>query len=1064
MHRKIKIAVRTYTERAKEIPRRRRTNKSKGYCVDCKTEVGPGHGRLVSKAGGGWAITCSELDSECARKEPRKPRPLPRRTMVIECVVTEDSAQRLIFGVGGYYPDGLAGKRVDKCIFYPPDIRERDLAALQAFVESNPDIRLITLNNFLSDFYIRAYKYKCVVVGWDLPYQLTRIARGYSRRRRAVKDVPDVYDGGFSVPVFSYIDRNGTTRDQDPRLLLKALPNGGCMIKFSSDFHRERGSYPIDVLEPTSGQTRRNQGYFIDVRTLSRALGVRHGSLLETCRAWNLHCPPEMRGKVTEGRISNAMARVAAIAALAERLLDQYKGHSLPGRPTKIFSAASIYKQYQRAAGIRPFMQQQPDFSRYHLGVFESAFFGGLAECWVRRQIHPVVHLDIRSAYPTAFELGRLHELVIANRREIVDLGAAELTAFIQSFIDHPSKLFDRDLWPLMRGFARIVPDGDLLPVRVGREDGAGGLDWHVALVHARSPHGASLWYPITDLISSALETRRAPRIQEAFVLSPEGVQPGLREFNLCGEMTVDPRRKSLPAAMVELRATSTDQKTRAFLREAANAGCYGNLIELHREDGWGPDDQTLMNCWAGGQMFQTKVPAPETHGQNYDPAVASLVTSYVRLIMALLKRSVHDRRGDYVFVATDAMAIIATPEGGRVAGGIHALSFSELREILDWFERLNPFDKSALSGSILKVEHDSLSRQVYCCAIATYSHAFAIKDAESGRYEVLQEGVNSTKDGYSKHFLGSYIDPIEPERGSDWIAKVWEAIFNSETAPEELSELPAVQAFPLSSPDTIGKLSALDKAQDYQRRIKPFNRFMTASLGERFANVAATDEKKPHLIAGYNPRQHKWQWTRWLDRNTGNTYCLMVNCGYAYRTYADLISSHRSRPESKLLDSDGKPCENLSTGKLRRMHVDIDAIHRIGKETNLLEESEVGLVDRAETYTSYGLDEELEKTKRREIAEADRKRRKIERESQLAYLRLRINSLVKPWLRESDEQTSLSRFAERSGVSRPTINKLLGGADVTNSVIEKLLAALDSPSCDPIKSERAMSQLSLKI
>jgi hypothetical protein len=66
--------------------------------------------------------------------------------------------------------------------------------------------------------------------------------------------------------------------------------------------------------------------------------------------------------------------------------------------------------------------------------------------------------------------------------RRMVDIRLQE-TAFIESLIADPGKLFDRNLWPLMRGFARIVPDGDLLPLRIGREDGEGGLDWHVALV-----------------------------------------------------------------------------------------------------------------------------------------------------------------------------------------------------------------------------------------------------------------------------------------------------------------------------------------------------------------------------------------------------------------------------------------------------------------------------------------------------------------------------------------------------------------------------------------------------
>ena len=51
--------------------------------------------------------------------------------------------------------------------------------------------------------------------------------------------------------------------------------------------------------------------------------------------------------------------------------------------------------------GIEPVLARQPDFPREVLGYAMNAFFGGRAECRIRRTPLPVVYTDFTSMYPT---------------------------------------------------------------------------------------------------------------------------------------------------------------------------------------------------------------------------------------------------------------------------------------------------------------------------------------------------------------------------------------------------------------------------------------------------------------------------------------------------------------------------------------------------------------------------------------------------------------------------------------------------------------------------------------
>src|SRR4029077_2318010 len=103
------------------------------------------------------------------------------------------------------------------------------------------------------------------------------------------------------------------------------------------------------------------------------------------------------------------------------------------------------------------------------------------------------------------------------------------------------------------------------------------------------------------------------------------------------------------------------------------------------------------------GRRFQLK----ENQGYWYAPYLASLITSGGRLLLALLEKSVNNAGGIHAWADTDALAIVSSRNGGplrRIPGSEHvrALSWKEVQRIVDEFESLNPYDRSAIPGSIL--------------------------------------------------------------------------------------------------------------------------------------------------------------------------------------------------------------------------------------------------------------------------------------------------------------------------------------------------------------------------
>ncbi|MBX7135063.1 MAG: hypothetical protein K1X67_20550, partial [Fimbriimonadaceae bacterium] len=383
---------------------------------------------------------------------PRAARPvipaLPRLTLVLDTETTIDATQRLTFGVWRVLDDGVT---IDEGLFHGDDLPEADLAILQEYAArqqadtQRPEpLRLLSRRAFLCEvFWQLAYKSRGVVVGFNLPFDLSRLAVGWGTARG------EPYGGGFSLVLWDY-EKNGVWVEDKyrPRITVKSIDSKRALIGFT----KRRSPDPDDLIPEGSGDGKPDPayvfpGYFLDLKTLAFALTNEAFSLDRACKAFGVEngkAETEQHGVITESYIDYARRDVQATAELLEKLLEEHARHPIALVPTKAFSPATIGKRYLSAMGIKPPLVRQPDFPAEVLGASMVAYYGGRAECRIRRTPVPVVYVDFLSMYPTVNALMGLWDFLIADH-----IDAFEAVAEVQAFLDAVTldQCFDPQTW-----------------------------------------------------------------------------------------------------------------------------------------------------------------------------------------------------------------------------------------------------------------------------------------------------------------------------------------------------------------------------------------------------------------------------------------------------------------------------------------------------------------------------------------------------------------------------------------------------------------------------------------
>jgi hypothetical protein len=595
-----------------------------------------------------------------------RPVPLlkpPEYVLVLDAETTTDRAQALLFG--SYRVYRANGRLLQEGLFHADELPAEQLAVLERYVDQNSadgrgHLRLLTRTQFVEWVLWKiGYVARARIVGFNLPFDLSRLALGWCRAR----------NGGFSFDLYDWVAPDGTRRNHmwRPRMTIKAFGSKRQFLSFTTPAR----------LDPENRDGRFGyRGRFLDLHTLAYVLTDRSLTLDGAAGDFGLAARKAVvsgHGEITPEYIDYNRQDVRLTFELHGALLAEWARHPIALAPEQAYSPAAIGKAYLRAMGIRPPAARAHVVNDEVLGHAMVAYYGGRSEVRIRGVPQPVRYVDYTSMYSTVFVLLDLWSWVISD-----GFAADDWTLEARRFLDSitQEQLHDPSAWPALAGvLCRVQPAGELLPVRArygfDAATGMGNPAWTIGLNHLTT--GRDLWYTLADLVVAKLLGGRAQTVLEAVRVRPVGVAHGLLTVRLRGDVRVDPEREDLFKLVIEARgrikrdpALPAHERGRLehFLKVFANATAYGVFAEVRQLDVGGAETAH------GLRELHATVAAREEPGEFSFPPLAATIAAASRLLLALLQADVKAAGGSYVACDTDSLMIVATERGMPPEGG----------------------------------------------------------------------------------------------------------------------------------------------------------------------------------------------------------------------------------------------------------------------------------------------------------------------------------------------------------------------------------------------------------
>ncbi len=848
--------------------------------------------------------------------------------LIFDTETTTDAAQQLRFGC---YQLRKSGLLQEAGIFYDSaSLNIKEEALLQLYAQKH-SLELIFVQEFIEEiFFHYAYGLSALCIGFNLPFDLSRLATGHASARGKMR-------GGFSFLLSQNKER--------PRVQIKHLNSRASLIQFTipAEQRTVRSRRKQGLEAPP------HRGYFLDVKTLACALLSRSWSLKTLARHLDTEHQKleiERHGvKLSNSYIKYAMADVQVTWECFVKLSQLYESYGLATPLTRIYSEASIGKACLQQMRVKPWRELQPDFPPELIGIIMGSYYGGRSEVHIRRQVVRVLYCDFLSMYPTVCTLMGLWKYVIAERIEWRDT-TAETTAFLESLC--LTDLQTPRNWKQLATLVQVQLEDDVFPTRAKYD----GTQYTIGLNHLR--YSEPLWYTLADCIASKLLTGKSPKIVKALSFDSVGTQAELKKICIAGntEYLVDPVADDFYRRLIELRS---DIKSRMnscqpeerqkldieqmALKICANASSYGIFVELIVSE---QDRAQQVICYGySGKPFTTSTKNIEEPGRYFHPLLATLITGAARLMLALSERLADDAGITWALCDTDSMALAQPP-------GMSEQEFiDKALNITKWFNPLNPY---SIKGALFKVEDVNYSpdgkgkdlHPLYCFAVSAKRYVL---------FNLDLLGSPSLRKA-SAHGLGHFRPPLETYKRPSFIpepvvpliemgVELWECCLWYRIVEAALSDRPeqvrmddlagfkqaVVSRYAATTPALLRWFKGYNERLSYREQVKPFN-FLLAGQVHKNLDAKAKSPGKLRPIAAYD-NNHGKAMRRCFDRNTGKA----INY-WLLKTYAVALAQYHLQPESKFENAD-----QLDQGITRRRHIKAIGIAQIGKEANRWEE-----------------------------------------------------------------------------------------------------------------------------
>ena len=871
---------------------------------------------------------------------PKRPqRDASNWVLLFDTETTIDARQALRFGAFQVRD----GARLDSAgVFFDPEtLSPEEVTLLQAFA-SRERLECMTVEKFIEDvFFCVGYQWRGTIVGFNLPFDLSRLALRHGSARGATMR------GGFTFTL--------STKPWLPKVQVKHLNSKSALIQFTKPARKPETRWELKKY----GKRPTKRGAFIDLKTHAAALLSNSFSLASLgafLEVEHVKQQVETHGAMlTDDYIGYCLNDVQTTYECYLRLRNKLKAHGLSQtNPSKILSEAGIGKGYLKEMGIRPFREMQPDFPSALIGQIMSAYYGGRAEVRWRRTIKQVLYCDFLSMYPTVCTLQGLFSFVIAKRLTWRD-ATRETRAWIEAIA--LDELQRPESWKQLTTLVRVNSKADAFPVRA-KYDGPSntiGLNY----LTCDDP----LWFTLADVIASKLLTGRTPEILEAIAFAQSEPQDGLKPIDLLGNVRypIDPYQGDMFKTAIDLRSSvkaaakiATGHRKAELdaeqlaLKILANSTSYGIFVEVNVSD---LDKADNRDCFGpSGQAFTVETQKSEEPGRYFTPLLATLITGAARLMLAIAERLTFDSGLDWAFCDTDSMAIAKPEQMDQAAFLVKA------QAICRWFEPLNPYEKK---GSLFKTEDqnfgldkdgDNELAPLYCLAISAKRYVL---------FNLAPDGTPIIRKA-SAHGLGHMLAPYREDDPpptipapsvslaeigvARWHYDLWFQIIRSvqEGHPMRVDlsyhpalDRPAASRYGATSPDLLRWFKIFNQDRSYLDQVKPFNfllAFQAKLSFEGQGKIVLGLQKR-----GRKPKQHKPKpiapFSKNLDEASRNAFDRETGQKIDPRdlkTYREALQFYHLSPESKFLSGD-----YVDHGRTERRHIRATAIECIGKEAN---------------------------------------------------------------------------------------------------------------------------------
>jgi hypothetical protein len=307
------------------------------------------------------------------RRRRTKPAKWPELALVFHRASRTDISQELTCGFYRVLKlNGHSYVLEEEGAFFNDELPENEREVLQAYVGAEvpdrtsfpPRFPLHSRSEFVKNVFYRYARKGTLIVGFNICYDLSRIARKWSAGDR----------DEWSLVLSEFLD--GKENLYHPRVLINPIDSKKSFIRFRSEWVPKGGkAYRTDIYKSR----------FLDLRTLLWALFQKPLSLKAACelQAFKKYDLPKTldytpTGQVSVPDIEYARQNARCVAALLNAAKQDFDLHPIQLSPAQAYSPASMVKAYLEEMGIVP-PPEKFKVPNEILGIAMEAYMGGRA-------------------------------------------------------------------------------------------------------------------------------------------------------------------------------------------------------------------------------------------------------------------------------------------------------------------------------------------------------------------------------------------------------------------------------------------------------------------------------------------------------------------------------------------------------------------------------------------------------------------------------------------------------------------------------------------------------------